>query len=197
LEPDWKACANCKLVVWDDQIASSSLDPDVRRDQKGTSIVLILLAVLGGLGIFLNLWAVLFAAAHDPADAWVVASVLGVVFALTLVVTGIMSYRARHAPVERGVGGIAFGTMSVLGGLFVVPCAIGTPLLLFFAAVGQEGRLLAIISSILIGTSVILILAIPLGRFRPHTLIVLLFTLPAVIAVLILFGTTCAELQKL
>jgi hypothetical protein len=106
------------------------VDEDVRRDTKGTSVVLILLAILGGLGLLFYVWAG-FASLQNGGGQVLIAVLLGVLF-LGLITTGIMFWRTRDNPSERGFGRVVVGTLAMTGGLIALSCSIGLAVIVFF-----------------------------------------------------------------
>jgi hypothetical protein len=105
------------------------LDEDVRRDTKGTSVVLILLAVLGGLGLSFYFWIGL-GSLQQGGSHILIAVTLTVLF-LSLLTTGIMFYRTRDNPSERDIGRVVLGTLAMTGGLFIVSCGVGLAVIVY------------------------------------------------------------------
>jgi hypothetical protein len=104
VQPIWRFCPNCQSVLGGSKAgrAVRVVDEDVRRDTKRTSIVLVLLAVLGGQGL---VYFILMGIIQFQGGGWeVLIAVLLAVLFLGLITTGIMFHRTRHNPSQRGFG---------------------------------------------------------------------------------------------
>jgi hypothetical protein len=121
--------------------AVTIVDEDVRRDTKGTSVVLILLAILGGLGLVFYLWAG-FASLQNGGGEILIGVLLSVLF-LGLLTTGIMFWRTRDNPSQRGFGRVVVGTLAMTGGLIAISCSIGLAVIVFFfvACLATTGKI--------------------------------------------------------
>ena len=109
--------------------AVTILDEDVHRDTKRTSVVLILLAVLGGLGLSFYFWIGL--ASVQQGGGQVLIAILLTVLFLSLLTTGIMFWRTRDNPSERGIGRVILGTLAMTGVLFTLSCGIGLAIIVY------------------------------------------------------------------
>jgi len=142
VEPAWQFCPNCQAALRGSNRGRvvRIVDEDVRRDTKRTSIVLILLAVLGGLGLVYFIWV---GTGYFPGagGGWEVlfAVLIGVPF-LGLITTGIMFYRTRYDPSQRGIGRVVVGTLAMIGGLLVISCLFGLVVIAFFFVACLSGR---------------------------------------------------------
>jgi hypothetical protein len=132
VEKQWRFCPHCEAVLAGPRGGARGIyfEDDVRRDRTGTSVILILLAVLGGFGLCAYLW-VGVATLQEGSWELLAGVVLGVLF-LALISTGIMFYRTRHDPSQRGVGRIIVGTLALTGGLFGLSCVLGFAVILYF-----------------------------------------------------------------
>jgi hypothetical protein len=132
VEKQWRFCPNCEAVLAGPRRGARGVyfDDEVRRDRTGTSVILILLAVLGGIGMCAYLWAGV-AALEEGTWQLLAGVILGVLF-LALVSTGIMYYRTRNDPSRRGVGRVVVGTLALTGGLFGLSCVLGVAFVLYF-----------------------------------------------------------------
>jgi hypothetical protein len=120
--------------------AVTIVDEDVRRDTKGTSIVLIIFAVLGGLGLS---YSFLVGLGEFQGGGWqVLVGVSMSVLFLGLITTGIMFWRTRDNPSQRGIGRVVLGTLAMTGALFVISCGIGFAVIvfLFVACLASGGK---------------------------------------------------------
>jgi hypothetical protein len=106
------------------------VDEDVRRDTRGTNVFLILLAVLGGLGLIFYIFAGV-ASLKDGGGSALLAIALGILF-LGMITTGIMFWRTRDDPSQRGLGRVLIGTLAMTGGLIAVSCVAGVAVFAFF-----------------------------------------------------------------
>lgn len=113
--------------------AVTIVDEDVHRDTRGTSVVLILLAVLGGLGLLFYFWIGL-GSLQQGGSHILIAVTLTFLF-LSLLTTGIMFWRTRENPSERGIGRVILGTLAMTGVLFVLSCGIGLAMIIYFFVV--------------------------------------------------------------
>jgi hypothetical protein len=110
--------------------AVTIVDEDVRRDTRGTSVVLILLAVLGGLGLLFYFWIGL-GSLQQGGSQILIAVTLTFLF-LSLLTTGIMFWRTRDNSSERGIGRVILGTLAMTGVLFALSCGIGLAMIIYF-----------------------------------------------------------------
>jgi LSD1 subclass zinc finger protein len=141
LERGWAYCPDCSTRVgeplpgadWD------SADHQARRDSRGTSVTLLLLAVLGGLGLFVA--AVSSFQNSDPTGFMMLVFCVMVLAAIS---TGIMYARTRQDPSQRGVGRVVKGTLALAGGLMAGACVITAVVwaFLFVACLVTGGRFL-------------------------------------------------------
>jgi hypothetical protein len=131
VEALWRFCPHCEAVLSGPHRGTRGglFEDQVRRDRAGTGVILILLAVLGGLGLCAYLFAAV-AALQEGTWELLAGVVLGVLF-LALISTGIMFYRTRQDPSQRGIGRIIVGTLALTGGLFGLSCVLGFAAILF------------------------------------------------------------------
>jgi hypothetical protein len=105
------------------------VDVEVRRDSQGTSVGLILLAVLGSLGLAGSALAGVGPLLEgDPVPLMVLGSILLV---LVLAATGIMYWRTRGRPEARGFGRVIIGTLALTGALIAVWVVVIAALVIF------------------------------------------------------------------
>jgi hypothetical protein len=132
VEPAWRYCPHCHATLRGPNRGkvANIVDDDVRRDTKGTNVVLILLAVLGGLGLFFYL-SLGLSSLQQGSGQVLIAIILSVLF-LTLLTTGIMFWRTRDDPSRRGIGRVILGTLAMTGVLFVLSCGIGMAMIIYF-----------------------------------------------------------------
>jgi hypothetical protein len=132
VEPNWRFCPNCEAVLRGPRrgAVGKVVDEDVHRDTKGTNVFLILLAVLGGLGFFFILTDIAYLGAIGGGGSLLFGTALGVLF-LGLITTGIMFWRTRDDPSQRGIGRVILGTLAITGGLIAVFCVAGFALFAF------------------------------------------------------------------
>jgi hypothetical protein len=132
VEPYWRFCPNCEAVLRGPRRSAVGkvVDEDVHRDTRGTSVFLILLAVLGGLGLIFYVFAGV-ASLKDGGGSALLAIALGILF-LGMITTGIMFWRTRDNPSQRGLGRVLIGTLAMTGGLIVVSCIAGVAVFAFF-----------------------------------------------------------------
>ena len=131
VEAQWRFCPYCEAVLFGPRRgARGGFDDVVRRDRTGTNVLLILLAVLGGFGLLAYLAA---AVASFDEGGWrlLVGIVLGLFF-LFMISTGIMFWRTRNRPEERGIGRVIVGTLALTGGLFGLGCVLSVATFVFF-----------------------------------------------------------------
>jgi len=131
VEEHWKFCPNCEAYLLGPRrgIRGRRLDADVRRDSTLTTVLLILLAVLGGFGLFGYLAVAV--TTFDQGGYWIMAGVILTVLLLSMISTGIMFWRTRDDPSRRGVGRVIVGTLALTGGLFALSCVLGAAFFLF------------------------------------------------------------------
>jgi hypothetical protein len=142
LEEGWRVCPNCgepcpgRAPVRPGRRFTA--DVDVRRDTARIGVGMILLAVLGGLGIF---WLLAGAMASGDAASSVGAVVVGVLF-VGLIAAGIGWLRTRSNPAAFGVGRVIVGTLALSGGLLLTAVLIGIAgfVFLFVACFMGGGR---------------------------------------------------------
>jgi hypothetical protein len=131
VEEIWNFCPNCEAYLHGPRrgLRGRRLDVDVRRDSTLTTVLLILLAVLGGFGLFGYL-AVGFTT-FEHGGYWIMVGVILTVLLLSMISTGIMFWRTRDDPSRRGVGRVIVGTLALTGGLFALSCVLGAAFFLF------------------------------------------------------------------
>jgi hypothetical protein len=132
VEGGWRFCPYCQeiLHVPDGDQRSYSLEGEVRRDTRRTSVGLVLLAVLGGLQLVGALVQLIVAGTTEA-----LALGLGFLLLLILIVTGIMFVRTRHNPQDRSIGRVVVGTLALVGGLSVAWIALALAVVVFFFAI--------------------------------------------------------------
>jgi hypothetical protein len=125
VETSWRFCPNCEAVLRGQRrgAVGKVVDEDVHRDTRGTNVFLILLAVLGGLGLIFYIFAGVASLKNGGGSA-LLAIALGILF-LGLITTGIMFWRTRDNPSQRGLGRVILGTLAMTGGLIMVSCVTG------------------------------------------------------------------------
>lgn len=141
VERQWRFCPYCEAVLFGPRRgARGGFDDVVRRDRTGTNVLLILLAVLGGFGLLAYLTAAV-STFKDGGLQLLIAIIVGVLF-LAMISTGIMFWRTRHRPEERGVGRVIVGTLALTGGLFGLGCVLSVATFVFFfvACLVKGGR---------------------------------------------------------
>jgi hypothetical protein len=135
---DWRYCPNCQEPVGGPRRRRSYADVDVRRDNTGMSVWMILLAILGGIGIALMLLGGI-SAGNEGLFA-VVGWVVGILFVVGLIaaLTVLLSQRKRSAAAT--VGLIAFRSLAFAGmaflALFLFCIAVG---IFFFVVCMRQG----------------------------------------------------------
>jgi hypothetical protein len=131
VEENWTFCPNCEAFLHGPHrgIRGRRLDADVRRDSTFTTVFLILLAILGGFGLFGYLAVAV--TTFDEGGYWIMAGVILAVLLLSLISTGIMFWRTRDDPSRRGVGRVIVGTLALTGGLFALSCVLSVVFVLF------------------------------------------------------------------
>jgi O-antigen/teichoic acid export membrane protein len=114
-------------------------DLDVRRDTKRTSVVLIALAVVGGLGVaFLALQAfTLFT--QEQAYQPMLFLAVGLLF-LAGLSTLIVFLRSGGNPGAAGVSRVVVGTLAMAGGMMLLGICTGLALFVFLLAVCLSGN---------------------------------------------------------
>ncbi len=121
-------------------VRTRQVDREVQRDVRTTSVGLILLAVIGGMGIAFYLFASMSIAAEGGGVAPILTIGLLVAF-IALVTTGIMYWRTRENPAARGVGRVILGTLAISGGLFLLMIVLGFAAIVFFLVACFTGAL--------------------------------------------------------
>jgi hypothetical protein len=131
VEDRWSFCPNCEAFLRGPQrgLRARRFDSDVRRDSTFTTVLMILLAVLGGIGLCMYFLAGV--AAMEDSGPWLLFGVVLAVLLLSLISTGIMFWRTRDDPSRRGVGRVVVGTLALTGGLFALSCVLGLAFFLF------------------------------------------------------------------
>ncbi len=131
VQEHWKFCPNCEAYLLGPRrgIRGRRLDVDVRRDSTLTTVLLILLAVLGGFGLFGYLLVAVTTFEHG--GYWIMAGVILTILLLSMISTGIMFWRTRDDPSRRGVGRVIVGTLALTGGLFAFSCVLGAAFFIF------------------------------------------------------------------
>jgi hypothetical protein len=118
VDREWRYCPNCQEPLRERGRRRRTADIDVRRDSKGTSVVLILLAVVGclGLSLMVPLAVGQAAGAGDlTVLGWFVAgSFLVGVLAVVTVLAG-----NRNQGPAAAVGSIAFRSLAIAGVVFL------------------------------------------------------------------------------
>jgi hypothetical protein len=133
-EPGWRVCPYCREPLRPPRAPARGLrvpdlDLDVRRNSRGTGGLLVVLAVLGGLGAG---YALLFGiAAWGEGDPALFFLTLAVLFVLGLVNAAIVYTGRRGDARPPGVGRVVVGTLAWVGGLLV----LGVAVLVFLFAV--------------------------------------------------------------
>jgi hypothetical protein len=110
----------------------------VRRDRAGTSVILILLAALGGIGLVAYLWAAL-SALSEGVWGFLAAGILVLLF-ISLIAGVITFHRARYDPNQWGVGRVIVRTLVLTGGLVGLFCVLGLALFLLLFIVCWTSR---------------------------------------------------------
>ncbi len=125
IEGTWRYCPVCRedLRRPGGPRGSAVPDVDVRRAQRGTSVFLILLAVLGGLGFA---YGVLVSVAMlGEGTAWPAAIFLAIVLGIGAL-SAVRVYDRPQPPTgARGVGSVVVRTLAGLGCLFGVLVLVG------------------------------------------------------------------------
>jgi hypothetical protein len=128
IESTWRYCPFCQEDLRGPggprRIAGT--DVDVRRDQRGTSVFLILLAVLGGLGFGYGLLGSL--AGLSDGTAWPLVLFLAVVLGIGVFSAARVYNKPQPPAGARGVGRVVVHTLAGIG------CLVGTLGLLGFAS---------------------------------------------------------------
>jgi LSD1 subclass zinc finger protein len=141
LEPGWAFCPDCSTRVGEPLSGTEwdSVDHQFRRDSRGTSVTLTLLAVLGGIGVFVI--GVASFQQREPAPFLILVCGLLVLAAIS---TAIMFARTSQNPEERGLGRVVKGTLTLAGGLLVGSCVVTVVVwaFLFVACLVSGGRFL-------------------------------------------------------
>jgi hypothetical protein len=125
IEGSWRYCPRCQEDLRRPGVPrrSTGADVDVRRDQRGTSVFLLLLAVLGSLGFG---YGVLVSLSFlDEGTAWPLAIFLAVVLGVGSL-SAVCVYNKPQSPTgARGVGHVVLRTLAGLGCLFGVLILVG------------------------------------------------------------------------
>jgi phage FluMu protein Com len=132
VEEQWRFCPYCEAVLFGPRRGArgGGFDDVVRRDRTGTNVLLILLAVLGGFGLLAYLAAAI-STFKDGGAQLLIGIFVGVLF-LAIISTGIMFWRTRNRPEERGIGRVIVGTLALTGGLFGAGCVLSVATFVFF-----------------------------------------------------------------
>jgi hypothetical protein len=141
VEPRWLFCPFCEERLRDrlPRQWSGSVEGDVRRDTTTMQVILILLAIVGGLGIFLALMTS-FAALTDNEVAPLFVT-LAVLFVLTVISAIIVSVREKKSP-QPTAARIVLGTITLAGALVAGGCLfMGAIFVFFFVVCLAGGRL--------------------------------------------------------
>jgi hypothetical protein len=133
LEKGWRFCPYCEEKLGAVRRREPELDEDVRRDRKGTSVILIILAILGGFGLLSYASMALSALAHQEYSYFLIL-VLGLLF-LGLISTGIVFWRSRDNPGQVGFARVIVGTLALMGGLLILSCLTGLAVFIYWFVV--------------------------------------------------------------
>ena len=135
----WIACPWCEEPLRGrDPRGYGRADLDVRRDRKWTGIVVIILAVLGGVGVAIlgfNAFAI-FAEAQTVEPMIYLAVALLFLAGLT---TLIVFVRSRGNPGAGGFRRVFVGTLAIAGGLMVFGTCAGFAIFIFVFAMCLAG----------------------------------------------------------
>jgi len=135
-EPVWMFCPYCEQPIEREKRSrsGSGVDRDIKRDSVALKIALGLLCVLGGIG---TLWY--FAATlADGRPEGVVFGIVALLF-LGLISTGIMFWRTRNNPRERGFGRVVLGTFTLIGIGLATGCSLALAVVVFAFVVCMAG----------------------------------------------------------
>ncbi len=125
VEGSWRYCPMCQEDLRRPglQKRSPGADVDVRRAQRGTSVFLVLLAVLGGLGF--GYGVLVSVALLDEGTAWPLAIFLALVLGIGAL-SAVRVYNKPQPPTgARGVGQVVLRTLAGIGCLFGVLVLVG------------------------------------------------------------------------
>jgi hypothetical protein len=141
IEPNWAYCPECSTRLREPLPGMDWDTPDrqIRKDARGTSVTLTLLAVLGGVGLF----GAAVSAFNQPDPGGFLVLIL-IVMVLAAVSTGMMYARTTKNPQERGIGRVVKGTLALAGGLMAGSCLITVAVwaFLFVACLVSGGKFL-------------------------------------------------------
>jgi hypothetical protein len=131
VSPQWLLCPHCEEPLHAPRRKGyGAADRDVRRDVRGTSWLMVILAILGVLGIG---YAILIASeVATEGDASVLVGVLSGLLFLTLISTLIVFAKGHGDVRSGGVRRVLVGTLALAGGLTALSCALGLAVLIFF-----------------------------------------------------------------
>jgi hypothetical protein len=131
VETFWRFCPFCEAVLKGREFKfGGRFDDEVRRNRRGTSIIITLLAVLGGIGVAFWFLISFGTIQQQGGPAVFIGLILGLLF-LGLASTVIMFYRTREDPSQRGVGRVLVGTLALTGGLIAFSCLAGMAFFVF------------------------------------------------------------------
>jgi hypothetical protein len=112
------------------RLRSPDVDVDVRRDSRGTSVLMIVLAVFGGLGVSYALLVGFAIAAEDRAVEPLLI-LLGVLAVIT-VISGLLVFARRPSPtMGANIGRTILGALSITGAVVLVGFLLMVALFIF------------------------------------------------------------------
>lgn len=134
VEPIWLTCPWCEEPLRGRRYdAYGRPDLDVRRDRKATGVVVIILAVLGGIGVAIlgfSAFGMLSQGYFEPA----IYLAVGLLF-LAGLTTLIVFVRSGGNPGSAGFRRVAVGTLAMAGGIMAVTTCAGIALFVFLLVV--------------------------------------------------------------
>jgi hypothetical protein len=138
VERRWMICPFCEATLRRRRRRRrrAGADVDARRDISTTGVVMILLAVLGGIGITVALVTSFAALGQNEAGPLFVT--LAFLFVLALVSTAIVLGRAQHSE-QPTAARIVVGTLSLAGILIAGSCVLSVAGFIFLLAVCLAG----------------------------------------------------------
>jgi len=140
VEAVWVSCPWCEEPLRGrGDVRYGRPDLDVRRDTKRTSVVLIALAVLGGLGVAFLAWQAFALFTNEQAYQPMLFLAVGLLF-LAGLSTLIVYLRSGGNPGAGGVRRVVVGTFAMAGGVMLLGICTGLALFVFLLAVCLSGN---------------------------------------------------------
>jgi len=141
VEPGWSHCPRCRgpLRRSGRGPRRGGLDRDIRRDNRGIGVGMILLAVLGGYGLAQTLLGILMLwfGGGQPG-----ASVIGLLLLLAMLAAVFAFFYLRRPEATRSAGGAIVRVLAVAGGVTVglYALTLAFVILLFVVCVATGGK---------------------------------------------------------